>query len=117
MRCLPHTNAEIAAMLATIGARDVDDLFSTLPADCRRTRPLKLPEAMTEWELDGHMDRLAGRWPSRRYKIFLGAGSYDHHIPATSRRCMGRSEFLTAYTPYQPEMPRARCRASSSTRP
>ena len=105
MRYLPHTNDEISAMLATIGARDVDDLFSTLPADCRRTRPLKLPEAMTEWELNRHMDTLAGRMAAvPRYNVFMGAGSYDHFIPASVSYLLGRSEFSTAYTPYQPEI-------------
>jgi len=105
MRYLPHTNEEIGEMLAAVGSRDVDDLFSTLPADCRRTRPLKLPEALTEWELNRHMDTLAGRQTTApRYKVFMGAGSYDHYIPASVSYLLGRSEFSTAYTPYQPEI-------------
>jgi glycine dehydrogenase subunit 1 len=105
MRYLPHTDEEIAAMLSTVGARDLEDLFSHLPADCRRGRPMELPEAMTEWELDRHMDTLAGRTATfPRYKVFLGAGSYHHHIPASVSYLLGRSEFSTAYTPYQPEI-------------
>jgi glycine dehydrogenase subunit 1 len=105
MRYLPHTNHEIAAMLSTVGVRDLEELFSHLPADCRRKRPMELPEAMTEWELNRHMDSLAGRTATfPRYKVFLGAGSYDHHIPASVSYLLGRSEFSTAYTPYQPEI-------------
>jgi glycine dehydrogenase subunit 1 len=105
MRYLPHTDDEIAAMLSVVGSRELDDLFSHLPADCRRSRPMELPEAMTEWELDRHMDALAGRTAtSPRYKVFLGAGSYSHHIPASVSYLLGRSEFSTAYTPYQPEI-------------
>jgi len=105
MRYLPHTPEEIASMLQTVGAQDLDDLFSTLPADCRRTRPLKLPEAMTEWDLNSHMGTLAGRQATApRYTVFMGAGSYDHYIPASVSYLLGRSEFSTAYTPYQPEI-------------
>jgi glycine dehydrogenase subunit 1 len=105
MRYLPHTDEEIAAMLATVGAQDLDDLFKSLPADCRRNRPMELPEAMTEWELNRHMDALAGQMATApRYKIFMGAGSYDHYIPASVSYLLGRSEFSTAYTPYQPEI-------------
>jgi glycine dehydrogenase subunit 1 len=105
MRYLPHTNDEITAMLSTVGVRDLEELFSHLPADCRRSRPMELPEAMTEWELNRHMDSLAGRTATfPRYKVFLGAGSYDHHIPASVSYLLGRSEFSTAYTPYQPEI-------------
>jgi glycine dehydrogenase subunit 1 len=79
MRYLPHTDEEIAEMLSTVGAQDLDDLFNGLPTDCRRTRPLKLPEAMTEWELNAHMDTLAGKMATApRYTVFMGAGSYDH---------------------------------------
>jgi glycine dehydrogenase subunit 1 len=92
-------------MLATVGARELDDLFRGLPTDCRRSRPMELPEAMTEWELDRHMDALAGQMATApRYKIFMGAGSYDHYIPASVSYLLGRSEFSTAYTPYQPEI-------------
>ena len=105
MRYLPHTNDEISAMLATIGARDVDDLFSTLPADCRRGTELILPEPLTEWELNDHMGALAGTMAaSPEYKVFVGAGSYEHHIPASVSYLLGRSEFSTSYTPYQPEI-------------
>ncbi len=105
MRYLPHTPEDIAAMLAATGARSLEDFFAVIPPDCRRTRPMVLPEPMTEWELNAHMDRLAGRMAVRRgYSVFLGAGSYDHHIPAVVSSLAARSEFVTSYTPYQPEL-------------
>ncbi len=105
MRYLPHTDADIAAMLGVIGVKDLDGLFATVPADCRISGELKLPPALTEWELDDHMDRLAGTMAvSPEYSMFLGAGSYDHYIPAVVSMLAARSEFVTSYTPYQPEL-------------
>ena len=105
MRYLPHTDEEIAAMLQKAGARDLDDLFSGIPEDCRRARDLDLPEPFTEWELNQHMAALSGKMAvSPEYKIFLGAGSYEHYIPEVIKQLLARSEFYTAYTPYQPEI-------------
>lgn len=105
MRYLPHTPEEIAAMSEAIGIKSLEDLFPTVPQDCRRSGELKLPEALTEWELNNHIDRLAANTAvSPEYKIFLGAGSYDHHIPQSVSYLLSRSEFVTAYTPYQPEI-------------
>ena len=105
MRYLPHTEEDIAAMLGVIGAREIDDLFAAIPPDCRLRGELRLPAALSEWELDDHMDRLAGMMAvSPEYRLYVGAGSYDHHIPAAVRSLLGRSEFVTSYTPYQPEM-------------
>ncbi len=105
MRYLPHTDEDIAAMLGVIGVEDLDALFAAVPADCRMRGELQLPPALTEWELDGHMDRLAGTMAvSPEYSTFLGAGSYDHHIPAVVSSLVARSEFVTSYTPYQPEL-------------
>jgi len=105
MRYLPHTDEDIAAMLGAIGLEGIDDLFRTIPPDCRLQGGLRLPPALTEWELDEHMEGLAGAMAvSPEYRIYLGAGSYDHRIPATVAHLLGRSEFLTSYTPYQPEM-------------
>jgi len=104
MRYLPHTPEDIAAMLQVVGVKELDGLFDTIPEDCRRTGPLDLPE-MTEWELNDHMARLADRMVSwADYKIFAGAGSYHHYIPEMTRYLLSRSEFVTAYTPYQPEI-------------
>lgn len=105
MRYLPHTPEDIAAMSQAIGIKSLEDLFPTVPQDCRRPGELKLPEALTEWELNNHIDRLAASTAvSPEYKIFLGAGSYDHHIPQSVSYLLSRSEFVTAYTPYQPEI-------------
>lgn len=103
MRYLPNTKQEIASMLASVGVSSIDDLFTSIPAACRRQHPVMLPPAMTEWELNQHMDGLSGGC-GQQYKSFVGAGSYHHHIPAAVTYLLGRSEFSTAYTPYQPEI-------------
>ncbi len=105
MRYLPHTDEDIAAMLKVVGVDTLDDLFSTIPEDCRRKDAMSLPEAMTEWDLDRHMGDLSRDMAtSPDYKIYLGAGSYEHYIPAAVSYLLERSEFSTAYTPYQPEI-------------
>ncbi|NQT56888.1 MAG: glycine dehydrogenase, partial [Desulfobacteraceae bacterium] len=105
MRYLPHTNEDIASMLQVAGASSLDDLFSAVPKDCRRTSDLNLQGPLTEWELNNHMSALAASMAaSPEYKIFIGAGSYEHYIPASVSYLLGRSEFSTSYTPYQPEM-------------
>ena len=105
MRYIPNTEQEIAAMLEVIGASSQDDLFATIPSECRRKNPMKLPTAMTEWELNQHMDDLADQVSGTHHnKVFVGAGSYHHHVPASVAYLLGRSEFSTAYTPYQPEI-------------
>ena len=105
MRYLPHTPEDIAEMLQAVGAGSFDELFAGIPPECRRSRAMVLPEPLTEWELNRHIDRLAGRMAvAPEYKVFIGAGSYDHHIPATVGFLTSRSEFVTSYTPYQPEM-------------
>ncbi len=105
MLYLPHTNEDIASMLEAVGVDDLDELFSTVPEDCRFRGDLNLPEALTEWELNDHMKALSDSMAvSPEYKIFMGAGSYEHFIPASVSYLLGRSEFVTSYTPYQPEM-------------
>ena len=105
MRYLPHTEADIQAMLGTVGVGSIDDLFAPIPQDCRRSTPLNLPTALSEWDLDRHMERLVEATATApAYKIFLGAGSYDHYIPETIKQLLRRGEFFTAYTPYQPEV-------------
>ena len=105
MRYLPHTPEDIAAMLQVVGADNLDDLFKAIPDDCRRKDDLHLPEPLTEWDLNSHMSTLAANVAvSPEYKVFMGAGSYDHYIPASINYLLGRSEFSTAYTPYQPEI-------------
>lgn len=105
MRYLPHTEEEIASMLKAVGVRELDGLFETVPEACHRSRDLDVPEALTEVELSDHLAGLAAQMvASPDYLIFAGAGSYEHFIPASVRYLLGRSEFSTAYTPYQPEM-------------
>ncbi|MBC2733799.1 MAG: aminomethyl-transferring glycine dehydrogenase subunit GcvPA [Desulfobacteraceae bacterium] len=104
MRYLPHTPKDIATMLQAVGMPDLDGLFSTIPDACKRTDTLDIPE-LTEWELNDHMAALAGQMVSSAdYKMFAGAGSYQHYIPEVTRYLLSRSEFVTAYTPYQPEI-------------
>ena len=105
MRYLPHTPDDIKAMLAAVGVDSLDDLFATIPEDCRRKNDLNLPEPMTEWELNNHIDELGSTMAvSPHYKVFMGAGSYEHYIPVALKHLLSRSEFVTSYTPYQPEM-------------
>ena len=105
MRYLPHTQEDIDQMLQVVGAKDLDALFASIPDDCRRKEAMNLPEPLTEWELNGHMDKLAaGMGAAPAYKVFMGAGSYHHYIPEITRQLLLRGEYFTAYTPYQPEI-------------
>ncbi|MDP6394647.1 MAG: aminomethyl-transferring glycine dehydrogenase subunit GcvPA [Desulfobacterales bacterium] len=105
MRYLPHTEEDIAEMLRVVGVHTLDDLFSLIPKSCCCRTRLDLPEAISEWELNSHMVRLAGNMAAfPEYETYLGAGSYEHFIPASVSYLLGRSEFVTSYTPYQPEM-------------
>ncbi|MBX7073088.1 MAG: aminomethyl-transferring glycine dehydrogenase subunit GcvPA [Pirellulales bacterium] len=91
-------------MLAAIGVASIEELFELVPADLRLRGALQLPPALTEVELTQHMSELAARNESAADKVcFLGAGSYDHFIPAIVDSLAGRGEFYTSYTPYQPE--------------
>ncbi|MCF8105439.1 MAG: aminomethyl-transferring glycine dehydrogenase subunit GcvPA [Desulfohalobiaceae bacterium] len=105
MRYLPHTSQDVRQMLQVAGVEDLDRLFSTVPKDCRRQQALQLPAPMTEWELGKHMDCLAASMGTARISSsFLGSGNYEHFVPATIGALASRSEFYTAYTPYQPEI-------------
>ncbi len=105
MRYLPHTQQDIESMLQVIGARDLEDLFATIPQASRRRGELDLPGPLGEWDLKWQMTELASDTThSGGATVFLGAGSYEHYIPAALRHMAGRSEFYTAYTPYQPEV-------------
>lgn len=106
MRYLPHTPEDVSAMLEAVAAADLEELFSVIPSDCRRSRPMNLPEPLTEWELVDHVAHLAAdcRGPAAGLKSYLGAGSYEHFIPQVVTSLAARSEFLTSYTPYQPEV-------------
>jgi glycine dehydrogenase subunit 1 len=102
MTYTPHTDADRAAMLAAIGVASVDDLFEDIPAAVRATR-FAVPPSLTEQEVRAELTRLAGR--NRLPEVsFLGAGAYRRLIPAVVDEVVGRAEFATAYTPYQPEV-------------
>src|SRR5207302_8760003 len=91
-------------MLAVIGVDSVARLFEQIPASLRLDRPLDLPPALTEIELESHLRELAAKNDDARGKVcFIGGGSYDHFIPAAVDAVASRSEFYTAYTPYQAE--------------
>ncbi len=99
------TDADRRQMLATIGVESVEELFAEIPDAVRLDRPLALEPALSEAELSAHMADLAGRNVHVGQELsFLGAGMYDHYVPAVVDTVMQRGEFLTAYTPYQPEM-------------
>ena len=105
MRYLPHTEADIKVMFDAIGVKDFEELFRTVPEACRYDRVMALPESKTEWSLDQYMGEVRSMMTvTPDHSVLIGAGRYRHHIPATIPNVMGRSEFLTAYTPYQPEM-------------
>ena len=105
MRYHPHTPEDIEQMLKASGMKQLDDLFSSIPAENRKTGALNLPEPMTEWELNDHMENLAHSMNCGDPNLaFLGAGSYNHYIPAVVPFLLNRSEFYTSYTPYQPEI-------------
>ena len=104
MRYLPHTAAEIEQMLAVIGKKDLDELFSTIPDEARLKSALTVPAALDEPALMAHLSALEAKNPGARMLSFLGAGAYSHHIPPAVDQLLLRSEFYTAYTPYQPEV-------------
>lgn len=99
------TPEDLEQMLATIGVASVDELFEQLPEGVRLGRELDLPQGMGEQEVYGHLLELARANTSADDELtFLGAGMYDHYVPAAIEMLLGRSEFLTPYTPYQPEI-------------
>jgi glycine dehydrogenase subunit 1 len=104
MTYVPHTEADRAEMLAAIGVERVEDLFHDVPVACRFPE-LNLPDPLSEMEIMAELQALSeenldlGHFPS-----FLGAGAYNHYIPRIVDQIISRSEFYTAYTPYQPEI-------------
>src|SRR3954463_10012673 len=92
-------------MLEAVGGSSIDDLFADVPEGLRLGRPLDLPAGKPEQEVYGYLRDLAARNVSTEDEIsFLGAGMYDHYVPALVDSITSRSEFLTPYTPYQPEV-------------
>ena len=104
MRYLPHTESEIRDMLHAIGVPDIDALFAQIPASGRLGRPLALEPQLDEASLMRHLEGLADKNPAAKMVSFLGAGIYDHHVPPAVDQLLLRSEFYTAYTPYQAEV-------------
>ncbi|MGD0640578.1 MAG: aminomethyl-transferring glycine dehydrogenase subunit GcvPA [Roseiarcus sp.] len=105
MRYLPLDATDRALMLAKIGAADIDALFSDIPADKRLSGPLDMPGGMSEIEVERALTAMAARnVAAGSVPFFLGAGAYRHHVPASVDHLIQRSEFLTSYTPYQPEI-------------
>ena len=105
MRYLPVGTADKSAMLATIGASSVDELFKTVPPAVFRSADLGLPDHQPEYLVEAHMRALAAKnHAAGDGPFFLGAGAYRHHVPASVDHLIQRSEWLTAYTPYQPEI-------------
>jgi glycine dehydrogenase subunit 1 len=99
------TDSDRAAMLEAIGVGSVDELFSPIPEALRMTEPLGIPAGLSEHEVYEHLRALAARNVSSEDEVsFVGAGMYDHYVPALVDHITTRSEFLTPYTPYQPEI-------------
>ncbi len=102
---VPHTDDEIAAMLADIGLSSLDELFDVVPAALRLAGGLNLAQGVSEPDVIAEMERLADRnRVGADLVCFAGAGAYDHEVPSATRRLTMRTEFVTAYTPYQPEV-------------
>ena len=105
MRYIPHTETDIKEMLSAIGIKEIGELFHSIPEALRLEAPLDLPPALPEADLAQSMSRLASRNVSLdEYSVFLGAGAYRHFTPSVVNHLLLRGEFLTSYTPYQPEV-------------
>lgn len=105
MPYIPHTENDVKEMLATIGVSSIDELFIEIPDNLKFKRELNVPEGKDEYSLARYMGSLAAQnLDSTKVDWFLGAGLYDRYIPASVGAVISRGEFLTAYTPYQPEM-------------
>src|SRR6184192_4875605 len=105
LRYLSLTERDREEMLAAVGVASVDDLFRDIPASLRLGRELDLEPPLGEQELTRHLEELASRnVDTMRELSFLGAGIYDHYVPAIVDAVLQRGELLTAYTPYQPEL-------------
>ena len=117
MRYLPHTADDRADMLARIGAPDIDALFASIPETKRLAQNLDLPTRKTEIEVRRLLSNMAAKnVAAASAPFFVGAGAYRHHIPASVDHLIQRSEFLTSYTPYQPEIAQGTLHYCSSSR-
>jgi len=105
MRYLPLTASDRAEMRAAVGVASIEDVFADVPEAARLSGPVDLPRAMGEIEVERLVSRMAARNVSAgSVPFFIGAGVYRHHIPAAVDHLIQRGEFLTSYTPYQPEV-------------
>ncbi|WP_292529706.1 aminomethyl-transferring glycine dehydrogenase subunit GcvPA [Methylocystis sp.] len=105
MRYQPLSEADRSAMLATIGVPAIEALYADAPTETLLETPLDLPSGKSELDVERFFSRLAARnLPASHAAFFVGAGAYKHHIPASVDHLIQRSEFLTSYTPYQPEI-------------
>ena len=102
MSFIPTTKKDTEDMLKVVGAKSLDDLFSDIPKEIRRTADVGLPAALSEIEADELLTGLSER--NRSLSVFAGGGAYRHYVPPVVDQLAGRSEFYTAYTPYQPEV-------------
>jgi glycine dehydrogenase subunit 1 len=102
LRYIPHTEADVRAMLAAIGVASIDDLFSDVHREFPPRAAADLPPPLGEPDLLRHLEAVAGR--NAQPASFVGAGIYEHYVPAAVGEILSRSEFYTAYTPYQPEV-------------
>ncbi len=99
---MPHTEEDIRVMLDKIGVNTIDDLYSDVPQEVIYKEEYDIPSAMSEIELRRHFEELGKK--NQRLTVFAGGGVYDHYSPSTVAHLLQRSEFYTAYTPYQPEI-------------
>ena len=105
MRYLPLSDTDRADMLARVGVSSIDELFADIPEAARLSGLVNLPTRKSEIEVERHLNRMAGKnVAAGSVPFFVGAGAYRHHVPATVDHLIQRSEFLTSYTPYQPEI-------------
>ena len=105
MRYLPLSDTDRSEMLARIGVKHVDELFADVPKNLLLKEPVDLPRRKGELEVERILSRMSARnIPASSVPFFVGAGAYKHHVPATVDHLIQRSEFLTSYTPYQPEI-------------
>lgn len=103
MSYLPHTADDRSHMLSAVGVASMEELLTAIPSELRLKRPLDLPEALSEYDLVNCLEELAAKNAHFSQGSFLGAGAYRHFIPSIVDAVISRSEFLTAYTPYQAE--------------
>lgn len=101
MPFIPHTDVEVQEMLATIGVHTIDDLFDEIPSHLKNTELSAIPSGLTEMEMTRVIQERAQK--NKKGLCFIGAGAYEHHIPAAVWDLASRGEFMTAYTPYQAE--------------